>query len=890
MNLGDGLMFELVNGKPKLVLSHSGESKPSIKMGFCQVPQKGKALKATVSSKQHPKEAEKPQRDKKCRDQGDQGTSLITRKTKVKSRTDHGSVMVRGQSESKTKSTDDSSSATEKTVKENVVCLTQEQLEQIINNIKASGQNAPDTTVHIQNGGPTGDNCTSSEMLNSETSKLSLERQQCSQREENEKKLLDSTPAGLFSNLGERERGKEALKAKRAEWRRDLDEQMALKKQQKEKAQVLPQTEQFKGPSAGSRDQLLGVEEDRITRTSTANANNKQPSHQMHNNPKALPSAIRSAFVLGEAAPLEHAFTEEKKEEQRRWLQDLEQQREEAKMRKKKEKQSRNQAEDHERWAMHFDSFQRRLPVQPPPTLPIPGLDRGENEMGSSLSHHHYPSRPVSTAWDNMSAYGGDSISRASVDTTQGFQPRSSYLRTMTALLDPAQIEERERKRFKQLEHQRAIEAQVEERRRQKEKEEAARRASEQEEERRVARERELLQQQYMKDTQMRRQKEELHSRKTEKLYLSVQRAQEEAQKEKHLQRIKEMAKKGHDVTKLLRSLEGESVSQALSQESLSLATLEAAAGEVEVPHTSRKDTAVQTETEINAAIPGTGIQLPPNMKRSRRDAQPAERNTGKENICTATTEADPYEPFTRTDRSNGQKLCRKPQWNTQRPNKAFVPASERYPATLQRHRQESRMRRQMELMTLVERNTVSRTAQHCPSPPCLENQSHHRPMNSTHHRGVDLHQAPSTTTTHRIPSPPVPAVRHRLQQPPPPHTVKRAQSAGWLPSSDYIPYVRTDEVYHLDPCAPISRPTTHEAQQKSRADVNSNGHPTSLVQRDPLLHPELLKSTERQQAILKGLSELRQGLLQKQRELESSLSPLLQGQSRTQTPTYQPM
>lgn len=32
--------------------------------------------------------------------------------------------------------------------------------------------------------------------------------------------------------------------------------------------------------------------------------------------------------------------------------------------------------------------------------------------------------------------------------------PPPSHLRTMTALLDPAQIEERERKRVKQLEHQ----------------------------------------------------------------------------------------------------------------------------------------------------------------------------------------------------------------------------------------------------------------------------------------------------------------------------------------------------------------------------------------------------------------------------------------------------
>lgn len=55
-----------------------------------------------------------------------------------------------------------------------------------------------------------------------------------------------------------------------------------------------------------------------------------------------------SKFVLylktdQEAAPLEQAFSVEKKEQQRRWLQDLEQQREETKQRRKLEKQSQNQ-------------------------------------------------------------------------------------------------------------------------------------------------------------------------------------------------------------------------------------------------------------------------------------------------------------------------------------------------------------------------------------------------------------------------------------------------------------------------------------------------------------------------------------------------------------------
>ncbi|KAF7693144.1 coiled-coil domain-containing protein 66 isoform X1 [Silurus meridionalis] len=878
MNLGDGLMFELENGKPKLVLTHYGESKPSSKMGFCQIPQKSRLPNATSTSKQGPKEEERWQKDRKRRDAGGVNHAEHgSRKTKTKSRTDQCSVIgvVRVQSASKTKSTSEKSNVAEKAVKESLVCLTQEQLQQILNSIKVSDQNdQADSAAHIQNGG-----ATKEEQTETVTSATGKDQQINSQREGNkEKTLSDSTPTGLFSTFGEREPERETLKAKKAQWRRELDEQMALKKQLKGSAEVLHHSEQNRGTGSGSRssDQLSGVQEDGTKQTGTGIAHNRPPAPQLHSNPKVLPAAIRSAFVLGEAAPLEQAFSEEKKEQQRRWLQELEQQREETLLRRKLEKQSQSQAEDHERWAMHFDSFQRRLPAQHHP--PAAEIDH----HGSSLSHYRAPSQALSTAWEGMSTYGMDSMGRASVDTTQSFQPKTSYLRTMTALLDPAQIEERERKRAKQLEQQRAIEAQVEEQRRQKEKEEAIRQAMEQKEENRVARERELLQQQFMKESQLQKQKEELKSRKTEELYLSVQRASEEAQKNKHLLRIKDLVKKGHDVSNLLQ---GETTSQALAgQGSESLATLDTIP---EAPHTSRKDTAVQTEA--NGGIEAAAVyKAPPNIKRPRREGRPAEKNSGKENMCKAMTETDPYEAYVRTDRTPAQQLLRKPEWNTQRPGKAFVPASERYPAALQRHRQENRMRRQMELMTLVERNTLSRTPQQA-APARSGNPSHtQHHSNSAHQKEEDSHRVQSATQS-RVPSPPVPAVKHRLQLLPPSHAEEESESCGWPPPSDYIPYVRTDEVYHLDPLAPLSRPATHEGTQKIHAEVSSNRQPMPVVQRDPLLHPELLKSTERQQAILKGLSELRQGLLQKQRELESSLSPLLQGQSRTHSPAFQP-
>lgn len=133
--------------------------------------------------------------------------------------------------------------------------------------------------------------------------------------------------------------------------------------------------------------------------------------------------------------------------------------------------------------------------------------------------------------------------------------------------------------------------------------------------------------------------------------------------------------------------------------------------------------------------------KAPPNIKRSRREGRLAEKNSGKENVCTAVKASDPYEAYARTDKTHGQQRLKKPVWNTQRPGKAFVPASERYPAALQRHRQENRMRRQMELMTLVERNTLSRTAQQAIPPQSGNPSRMQRHSNSAHKKVSHFHE-----------------------------------------------------------------------------------------------------------------------------------------------------
>lgn len=137
---------------------------------------------------------------------------------------------------------------------------------------------------------------------------------------------------------------------------------------------------------------------------------------------------------------------------------------------------------------------------------------------------------------------------------------------------------------------------------------------------------------------------------------------------------------------------------------------------------------------------------------------------------------------------------------------------------------------------------------------------------------------------------PPVPVVKNRTQQ-----TLKNSNferqnliledsqtetSPGLPERSHFIPYVRTNEIYYLDPDAPLSRPLTHDLQyQNPHACDQEQRQLFDADVRDPLLNPNLVKNRDRQQAILKGLSELRQGLLQKQRELETNLMPLAANQ-----------
>lgn len=69
---------------------------------------------------------------------------------------------------------------------------------------------------------------------------------------------------------------------------------------------------------------------------------------------------------------------------------------------------------------------------------------------------------------------------------------------------------------------------------------------------------------------------------------------------------------------------------------------------------------------------------------------------------------SDLYEQYARKERhiKSSEKYSKRPDWNINQPGKRYIPASERYPKALQRQREENKVRRQMELLQLLERNS----------------------------------------------------------------------------------------------------------------------------------------------------------------------------------------
>ncbi|XP_030667438.1 coiled-coil domain-containing protein 66 isoform X5 [Nomascus leucogenys] len=925
MNLGDGLKLEteLLDGKTKLILSpYEHKSKISVKMGnkakIAKCPLRTKTGHILKSTQDTCIGSEKLLQKKTVGSETSQakgeknGMTFSSTKDLCKQCIDKDCLHIQKEispatpNMQKTRNTVNTSLVgkqklhkkhiTAENMKSSLVCLTQDQLQQILMTVNQGNRSLSLTengkeaksqySLHLNSisNQPKDENIMGlfkkTEMVSfvpAENKSVLNEHQETSKQCEQKIAIENEwKPADIFSTLGERERDRNSLEAKKAQWRKELDEQVALKKKEKEVS------EKWNDPWKKSESDKIIWEKHQILDQSR------------------------------ETVLLEHPFSAVKQELQRKWIEELNKQIEDDRQRKIEEKIIYSKLSS---WSTH---------KQPEYFCVSP--DTQELADVSSVC--------TPTTGSQVEPSEEEHIAKPIKDVVMANSKKTNFLRSMTALLDPAQIEERDRRRQKQLEHQKAITAQVEEKRRKKQLEEEQRKKEEQEEELRLAQEREEMQKQYEEDILKQKQKEEIMTLKTNELFQTMQRAQELAQRLKQEQRIRELAQKGHDTSRLIKNLGVDTIQMEYNASNISNSRHDSdeVSGKMNTYMNSttspKKDTGVQTddlnigistnaeshcgslmERDItNCSSPEISAELIGQFS-TKKNKQELTQDKGasleKENDrCN-----DQCNQFTRIEKQTKhmKKYPKRPNWNINKPPKRYIPASEKYPKQLQKQREEKKVRRQMELLHLVEKNNPGHLSQNRGISPEIFHSSHQETESKFRWRLVKKEEKPlniHSFSKERSPSSPVPAVKNRTQQtqntlhlPLKNSSYERENlisggnqtelSPGISESSHFIPYVRTNEIYYLDPDAPLSGPSTQDPQyqnsQERQLFDSDCGQERQLFDsdcvRDPLLNPNMVKNRDRQQAILKGLSELRQGLLQKQKELESSLLPLAENQ-----------
>ncbi|XP_017922537.1 PREDICTED: coiled-coil domain-containing protein 66 isoform X2 [Capra hircus] len=849
MNLGDGLKLEteLLNGKTKLILSpYDHKSKISGKMGS------------------KTKIAKYPLRTKTGYILKSQNTCVRSEKFLQKKRIGSETSLLKGQYSLNLNNIPDQPKD------ENIMGLLQK----------------TETVSSIQ-----------------DESKSVLNKNQVTSNQSEQKISTENVwkPADIFSTLGERERDRSLLEAKKAQWRKELDEQVALKKKEKEAS------EKWNNPWKKSESDKIEWEKLQILDHSKTSACSSSILSQSPSQVMAIhadgPSLPRASQISQEAVLLAHPFSAVKQEQQRKWIEELNKQIEDDRQKKAEEKIISSMGEEHDRWAMHFDSLknypgsQSRLSSQSVQKQPEYFCVSPDTQELADISSLYTP-----TVGSQIEPSEEEHTVKPFRDTAVANIQKTNFLRSMTALLDPAQIEERDRRRQKQLEHQKAITAQVEEKRKKKQLEEEQRKKEEQEEERRLAREREQMQRQYEEDILKQKQKEEMMTLQTNKLFQTMQRAQELAQRLKQEQRIRELAQKGHDPSRLIQNLGIDRIQVEYNASTNNTANsrhgLDKVSSKMDTCINStaspRKDTAVQTDdlsigiftnTEsrcgsvsereiINCSSPEIAAEFNEqfNTKNNNQElvspikgANLEKENSWYNDQCNQTTR-------TEKQTKHMKKCPKRPDWNINKPLRRYIPASEKYPKQLQKLREEKKVRRQMELLHLIERSNPGQISQNRgTSPEVLDSSQETEP--SFRRQLVRKEEEPLRTncfSKERSQSPPILAVKSRTQQT---QTLKNSNyerenlisghsqtelSPGISDPFHFIPYVRTNEVYYLDPDAPLSRPVTQDPHYENAHDQEQELFASDHL-RDPLLNPNLVKNRDRQQAILKGLSDLRQ-------------------------------
>ncbi|BFZ08648.1 hypothetical protein BsWGS_11687 [Bradybaena similaris] len=246
------------------------------------------------------------------------------------------------------------------------------------------------------------------------------------------------------------------------------------------------------------------------------------------------PAAMRSTMGNGAVMLNETRFESVKAEEKRKWLEELDRQREEQRLARMVQKQKDRQ--DAGMWVDHYPVDHEKL--------------RQAHEILQNQSVSPRENNYVGTQRTNSAPHA------TVVDSEKSSVTPPSFLRGQGAIIDPVTRKEQEEKRRIQLEYQAQVKAQIEEREKIKREERERKLHEDMEEEKRLQLERDSLNRQLEMEQTKTRTREELRQRQMAVLKSALDEAQEKALEAKNVRRIHQLQQGGHDISQLKAAYE----------------------------------------------------------------------------------------------------------------------------------------------------------------------------------------------------------------------------------------------------------------------------------------------------------------------------------------------
>ncbi|XP_021376540.1 trichohyalin-like isoform X2 [Mizuhopecten yessoensis] len=291
-----------------------------------------------------------------------------------------------------------------------------------------------------------------------------------------------------------------------------------------------------------------------------------------------VPHAMRSSFMFGQVAPDSNQFENTKEFERQQWLQELDKQKEEKRLR---QNNSKANTANQETWA---DKFTYHKPAgypdqlrEPPAGYPDPFSPRDKTLDGGRVNSapSHIPDKD-----EDM-----------------------THIRGQNVFMDPVTRNELEEKRKRLLEHQQAVMEQVQQKQREKQRERELKLQEDMEGEIKLQAERDRIQRQFDQEQTKIKMKEVRRQQEVDQLKMAMDEAHESALREKITRRMQHLEEGGHDTTHLKATL------QDLLPNTAKL-----------TPRNNNPSTHVQPEY-----VPGLSLELSPRTgptHRSHREAQ----------------------------------------------------------------------------------------------------------------------------------------------------------------------------------------------------------------------------------------------------------------------------